>query len=72
MKDLASDINMSKACRVCLTEEKNMKSLFSVEQVLEKDIEISDILMACSSISVERTTKILFPHLLTQSYVLDR
>lgn len=59
MKILENKMNFEKTCRICLAEEKNMKSLFSVEQILEKQIRMSDILMSCSSIRVERV-KILF------------
>lgn len=53
MKDSEARINLDKTCRVCLSEEKNMKSVFSVEQILESEIRLSDILMSCSSITVE-------------------
>lgn len=53
MKDSEARINFNKTCRVCLSEEKNMKSVFSVEQILENEIRVSDILMSCSSITVE-------------------
>lgn len=53
MKDVDTRINFDQTCRVCLTEEKNMKSLFSVEQILENEIQLSDILMSCSSITVD-------------------
>lgn len=53
MRDSDTRINFSTTCRVCLAEEKDMKSIFSVEQILENEIQLSDILMSCSAITVK-------------------
>lgn len=53
MGDLVAKENFDKTCRVCLTEGGNMKSLFTFEHILETEIQLSDILMTCSSITVE-------------------
>lgn len=70
MKEFKTRMNIDKTCRVCLGEEKNLKSLFSVEQVLENEIQLSDILMSCSSIRVAiRKIFSFYTILLTRPYI---
>ncbi|KAF5290928.1 hypothetical protein FQA39_LY14534 [Lamprigera yunnana] len=44
--------DFSKICRTCLTENKKMKSVFSLEKVMEQQIFFSDVLMSLTPLQV--------------------
>ncbi|KAK4879835.1 hypothetical protein RN001_007981 [Aquatica leii] len=44
--------NFSNICRTCLVENNNMKSVFSIEKLMEQQIIFSDLLMSLTSLQV--------------------
>ncbi|KAJ8960803.1 hypothetical protein NQ318_020099 [Aromia moschata] len=50
MNDLQN--NIASVCRTCLVGNSNMKSLFSIEEIMEQKIMLCDVLMSCASVLI--------------------
>ncbi|KAJ8970677.1 hypothetical protein NQ317_012359, partial [Molorchus minor] len=47
-----SQNNFANICRTCLVEDSSMKSLFSIEEIMEQKVMLCDMLMSCASILI--------------------
>lgn len=45
-------MDFSSACRTCLSQNINIKPIFSTEEVVNQEIPLCDMLMECASILV--------------------